>query len=824
MNFARLALCAALSMTSASFAQGKRADYERAASLPSRFANRVFRASVAPHWSEDGHSFWYRIESAPQKWEFVHVDALAGTRKSAFDSVALALALETKLNRKVDADSLPFSWIDIAPDGAWVRFRADNQVFEWKNGQLNTSTESLHEVSLSPISGAHPSWRTGENTALTFDNRTQSDVQLIWVAPDGKRTPYAKVKAGESYRQNTYGGHVWIVADAANQNQIVGVYEASDNESVAVIGAPATSNKPIEPNAPAKTVSAFGVFTRDHNLWRRELKTRVETQITRDGNAKNFYAEPETSPDGRFAAVMQTKPAQEHPIHQIESSPPDAIQPKLRTLDYLKPGDQIEQKRPVLFDIAAGKAIETSDALFKNPWSIESLGWNGDRFRFLWNERGHQNMRVVELNATNGTVLALVEEHSDTFIDYSSKTFHKMLPSTNELLWASERDGWNHLYLFDTSAAKLKNKVTSGDFVVRSVESVDEKKRQIWFRGFGLVAGQDPGYSHLARVNFDGTGLTVLTSGDGDHKWKWSPDRRFLLDTYSRVDMAPQTTLRDGATGKQVCALETSDLSELERAGWTRTERFWGAGRDGKTGIYGVIVRPSNFDPNRKYPVIEQIYAGPQDFYTPKSFDVLTGLHQLADLGFIVVQLDGMGTNWRSKSFHDVAWKNLKDAGFPDRIAWMRAAGATRPWMDLGRVGIYGGSAGGQNALGALIWHGDFYKAAVADCGCHDNRMDKIWWNEQWMGWPVDQSYADSSNVEHAAKMMGHVQLVVGELDSNVDPASTMQVVDALIKADKDFELIVIPGAGHGAGGGAYGTRRRHDFFVRHLLGVEPRS
>ena len=826
MNFARLALCAALLMTSpTSFAQGTRADYERAASLPGQFAGHVFRASVAPHWSEDGNSLWYRIQSAPKKWEFVRVDARAGTRKDAFDSAALATALGQKLGKTVDADNLPFSWIDIAPDGTRVRFRVDAHVYEWKNGQLNPTTEPLHEVSLQPIPGAHPSWRTGENTSLTFDNRTKNDVQLIWVAPDGKRTSYAKVKAGTSYVQNTYGGHVWIVADAEDQNRIVGVYEASDDESVAVIGAPTTSEEPKSElkTAPAKTVPAFEVFTRDFNLWRRELETKAETALTHDGNAGSFYADPETSPDGRFVVAMQTKPAQEHKIYQIESSPPDQIQPKLHTLDYLKPGDQIEQPRPRLFDLAEGKQIETSDALFKNPWSIESLGWNGEHFRFLFNERGHQNLRVVEMNATNGTVRALVNEHSDTFIDYSGKTYFKMLSATNELLWASERDGWNHLYLFDTSSGKLKNKITSGDFVVRSVEVVDEEKRQIWFRGFGLVAGQDPYYSQLARVNFDGSGLTILTSGDGDHKWKWSPDRRFLLDTFSRVDMAPQTVLRDGTTGKQLCQLETSDLTELEGAGWTRTERFGSSGRDGKTGIYGVIVRPSNFDATRKYPVIEQIYAGPQDFYTPKAFDTLAGLHQLADLGFIVVQLDGMGTNWRSKAFHDVAWKNLKDAGFPDRIAWMKAANATRPWMDLSRVGIYGGSAGGQNALAALIWHGDFYQAAVADCGCHDNRMDKIWWNEQWMGWPVDQSYADSSNVDHAAQMQGKVQLVVGELDSNVDPASTMQVVNALIKADKDFELIVVPGANHGAGGGAYGTRRRNDFFVRNLLGVEPR-
>ncbi|BCM89712.1 prolyl tripeptidyl peptidase [Abditibacteriota bacterium] len=838
MHLLRLAVCATFAMSSSSaFAQGGRADYERAAVLPARLSNHVFRSSVAPHWSEDGNSFWYRVQSAPQKWEFVHVDPRTGTRKSAFDAKRLAEALGQKLGRTVNADNLPFSWIDVAPDGSWVHFRADKTVYEWKDNQLTPTTASLKEVSLQPIGRPHPSWRTGENTILTFDNRTGSDIQLIWVSTDGSRTPYAVVKPGTSYAQNTYGGHVWIVADAKDNSKVLGVYEANDDESIAVIGGPPANNDPkpksepkeppapkIEAPEPEKVVPAFEIFQRGFNLWRRDKKTRAETRLTTTGEAQNFYTDPETSPDGRFVVAMQTTPAQEHKVYMVDSSPNDQEQPKLKTIDYLKPGDRIEIRRPRLFDVVSGKEIATSDALFQNPWSIESLGWDGDNFRFLYNQRGHQNMRVMEFNAAQGTVRPLVEEHSDTFIDYSGKTYLKLLPDTNELLWASERDGWNHLYLFDTKTGKIKNKVTNGDFVMREVENVDEKTRQIWFRGFGMVPGQDPYYSQLARVNFDGTGLTVLTGGDGNHKWQWSPDKRFLLDTFSRVDMAPQTVLRDGVTSKQLCVLETSDLSELKNAGWTPTERFSAPGRDGQTPIYGVIVRPSNFDPNRKYPVIEQIYAGPQDFFTPKGFDTLTGFHQLADLGFIVVQLDGMGTNWRSKAFHDVCWKNLKDAGFPDRIAWMKAASATRPWMDISRVGVYGGSAGGQNALAALIWHGDFYKAAVADCGCHDNRMDKIWWNEQWMGWPVDKSYADSSNVEHAAQMQGKVQLVVGELDTNVDPASTMQVVNALIKADKDFELIVVPGANHGAGGGAYGTRRRNDFFVRSLLGVEPRS
>ena len=283
--------------------------------------------------------------------------------------------------------------------------------------------------------------------------------------------------------------------------------------------------------------------------------------------------------------------------------------------------------------------------------------------------------------------------------------------------------------------------------------------------------------------------------------------------------------VRDGSTGKLVVAVERADDSALRSAGWAPPERFVSKARDGKTDIFGVIFRPMNFDPGKKYPVIEAIYAGPQGAFVPKAFAPPSRTQALAELGFIVVQIDGMGTNWRSKAFHDVCWKNLGDAGFPDRILWMQAAAAKYPSLDLTRVGVYGGSAGGQNALGAVLFHPEFYKAAAADCGCHDNRMDKVWWNEAWMGWPIGPHYAEQSNVvTNAHKLRGALLLTVGELDHNVDPASTMQVVNALIKANREFDLVVFPGADHGAGSAAYGTRKLRDFFVKNLLKVEPPS
>jgi dipeptidyl aminopeptidase/acylaminoacyl peptidase len=315
-----------------------------------------------------------------------------------------------------------------------------------------------------------------------------------------------------------------------------------------------------------------------------------------------------------------------------------------------------------------------------------------------------------------------------------------------------------------------------------------------------------------------------LTQSDGHHSVEFSPDESYFIAKWSRADHPPVHELRRSEDGKLICELERAEAGGLLASGWTMPERFVAKGRDGQTDIHGIIIKPSNFDPAKHYPVVEEVYAGPHGAFAPKEFGRLLRQHAIAELGFIVVQVDGMGTNHRGKKFQDVAWKNLQDAGFPDRIAWLKAAANTRPWMDLQHVGIYGGSAGGQNAMRALLDYPDFYSVAVADCGCHDNRMDKIWWNEQWLGWPVDESYVKSSNVADAAKLRGKLLLFVGELDKNVDPASTMQVVNALEKADKDFDLVVMTGAGHGAAESPYGIRRRQDFFVRHLYGNEPRA
>jgi dipeptidyl-peptidase-4 len=569
---------------------------------------------------------------------------------------------------------------------------------------------------------------------------------------------------------------------------------------------------------------------KDHNVRLVHTESGEERQLSTDGSAEDAFCRPLIwSPDGKFLACLREKPAQAHPVHMVESAPRDQVQPRLKTHDYLKPGDRIAQPRPVVFEVEGRRprSFTVTDEQIPNPWSIGDLRWSPDsqRLTFHYNQRGHQVYRLMEINAADeGKVRTVAEETPATFVDYTNKIHTHPLDATRELIWMSERDGWNHLYLYDEAAGTVKNQITKGPWVVRRVLQVDEKARQIWFMAGGVIAGQDFYYQHLCRVSFDGSGFLVLTQGDGTHEVEFSPDRQFFTDRWSRVDCPPVTELRRSADGSLVCELERANLEALFATGWKYPQRFSAKGRDGSTDIDGIICRPSSFDPAKKYPVIEQIYAGPHDQFVPKAFGLQQGLHAMAELGFIVVQIDGMGTNWRSKAFHDVCWKNLGDSGFPDRIAWMKAAAEKEPAMDLTRVGIYGGSAGGQSALRGLLAHGDFYKVGVADCGCHDNRMDKIWWNEQWMGWPIGDHYKEQSNVTQAHRLTGKLLLTVGENDTNVDPASTLQVVNALIKADKDFDLVVFPGANHGIGESPYGQRRRMDFFVRHLHGVEPRG
>lgn len=587
--------------------------------------------------------------------------------------------------------------------------------------------------------------------------------------------------------------------------------------------------------APVPVVSPdkkWEAYVKDNNLYlspvrdeKEKDKPKEEITLTMDGTANLRYDGWSIiwSPDSRKLATVKVRDVQERRIPLIESSPSSQKQPILQWRNYAKPGDVLPVYLPVLFDVEARKQMALNVTPYENQFYLNLTGWREDSraFTFEFNQRGHQRYVIGEVSAADGSIRHLVDEQTKTFIYYYNN-YRYDLDDGKELLWISERDGWRHLYLIDGTNGQVKQQVTKGEWVVRQVDYVDETNQVVYFTASGFNKGEDPYNLHYCRINLDGTGFTDMTPENGNHRVTFSADRSYFTDVYSRPDLPPVSQLKRTSDASVVAGLQRCDVSALQAESWQMPEVFCAKGRDGQTDIWGNIYRPMHFDASKSYPVVEFIYAGPHDSHVDKDFKPAHHLvSKLVELGFIVVSIDGMGTSNRSKAFHDVCWKNLKDAGFPDRIAWMKAAGAKYKYMDLNRVGIYGWSAGGQNAMAALLFHNDFYKVAVALCGCHDNRMDKIWWNEQWMGYPIDASYSTSSNVDNAYRLKGKLLLINGELDDNVDPASTLQVVSALMKANKNFEQLYLPGKTHSLGG-PFEMHKMHDFFVKNLLGQEP--
>lgn len=570
--------------------------------------------------------------------------------------------------------------------------------------------------------------------------------------------------------------------------------------------------------------STMVAYIKNDNIWVAQRDGKGERALSLDGTLGAYYsARIQWSPDGKYVAACRIRPvSQKRYVYYVESSPESQLQPILHQQEYAKPGDERTQKTPCIFEVKTGRAVIPEDALFSNQYDLWGPEWLADSrtLVFEYNGRGHKVFRVLALDAESGQVRTVIEETSKTFVNYS-RHFRHNLKGDTQMIWMSERDNWNHLYLIDVASGKTLKQLTRGEWVVRNVLHVDEEQGRIFFTASGLNKDEDPYHVHYCVVGLDGKNLHDLTPEKANHKATFNKSYTRFVDTYSRADLAPVTVVRS-VDGGEPQTLAKADISKLESEGWKAPEIFTAPGRDGKTPMWGLIYRPTNFDPTRSYPVIEYIYSGPGDAYVPKDFQNFNWyISSLAELGFIVVQLDAMGTSYRGKAFEEVCYKNLKDAGLPDRIAWIKAAAERYPYMDINRVGIFGCSAGGQESTNAVLLHGDFYKAAFSACGCHDNRMDKIWWNEQWMGWPVDSSYIECSNVENAHRLERPLMLLVGELDDNVDPASTMQVVNALVKAGKDFELVVLPGEHHTMGG-TYGEHKRFDFFVRHLMGVNP--
>ncbi len=566
----------------------------------------------------------------------------------------------------------------------------------------------------------------------------------------------------------------------------------------------------------------WNVVVKEHNIYLEPVSGGTAVQYTTDGTSALPYGEVTWSPDSKYLIAYKIKRVVDKPVYYVLTSVPGTTRGEVKERPYKQPGDDFSTYEMFVIRVA-DKTIKKVQTEIIDFFDAPRLNWNqgdNDHFMFEKVDRGHQRFRIIEVNVNDGSTRNIVDEKTQTFI-YEQRIFTYYLPATAEIIWVTEKDGWRHLYLVDAKRGVVKNQITKGEWVVRNIDSIDVKKREIWFQASGMNAGEDPYFIHYYRIGFDGKNMVTLTKPGFNHRITWSPDKQYFVDTYSTVDQAPVSVLGRVADGKQLMELEKADISRHIAAGFKLPEPFHAKGRDGVTDIWGIICRPSDFDPTKKYPIIENIYAGPQDAFVPKSFSAFGEMQSMAELGFIVVQIDGMGTANRSKAFHDVCWKNLADAGFPDRIAWMRALAAKYPQADTTKVGLYGTSAGGQNSLGGLLFHPTWYKAAVSACGCHDNRVDKQWWNEQWMGYPIGKHYEEQSNITNAHKLKGKLLLIVGEADTNVPPESTYRVADALIKARKSFDFLAVPGMGH-SDGGPYGRTKKRDFFVKSLLGIDP--
>jgi dienelactone hydrolase len=802
------------------FGQGTFADYQRAQGLQAKARGLVANAPGATTWIGETEHFWYP-RSVPGGTEFVVADAAAGTKKLAFDHEKLAAAISSATGRKAGALTLPF-----APAGGGRRGAATSAPLTFVDGE--TAIEfgtggAMYHCSLQRYvcdkKGPIPEAGPGRGTP----------------GPEGPGgDPVDGLEYEQPAPQDGDEGRFGRGARACAPQPPAPQVRAAGRGGRMSVGSQFPSQLPPErPEICASLDGKWEAFVQNFNVYVKPVGDGAAVALSTDGSEANYYTLRTFawSPDSKKLAAYRTRPGYDREIPFIESSPVDQLQPKKLSIHYQKPGDALDIAYPVLFDVASKHEIEIDRTLFPNPYALSPPVWwkDGRGFTFEYNQRGHQAYTVIEVDGRTGAARALIAEKTKTFFYYNNlgpglsggRKYRHNVNDGKEIIWASERDGWEHLYLYDGITGLVKNQITKGEWLVRNVDFVDDEKRQIWFEAGGMVPGQDPYFTQYCRINFDGTGLTRFTEADGTHTVTFSHDRKFYTDTWQRVDLPPVSQLRRTEDRKVVMDIEKGDDAALLAAGFRHPEVFVAKGRDGKTDIWGVIIRPTNFDPAKKYPVIENIYAGPHGSFVPKTYSAVSADQALAELGFIVVHIDGMGTSNRSKAFHDVAFKNLGDAGFPDRILWHKAAAAKYPEYDISRVGIFGTSAGGQSSLGGMLFYPDFYKVVVTNSGCHDNRMDKIWWNEQWMSWPIGPEYAAASNVDNAYRLQGKALIIIGELDTNVDPASSMQVVNALVKAHKHFDMLYIPGQNHGVGSLA-SEHYRDDYFVHNLLGVEP--
>jgi dipeptidyl aminopeptidase/acylaminoacyl peptidase len=625
-------------------------------------------------------------------------------------------------------------------------------------------------------------------------------------------------------------------------------YTCAPADTAAAAGAAAP------PNSVASPDGRYAAFIRDYNLWVTDLTTGADRQLTADGREHFGYATDNAgwtrgdspvllwSPDSRRIATFQHDARGVGDMHLVRAT---AGEPELESWRYPLPEDSVIFRiHRVVIDVDPARVVRLQMPPDQHRSTISDHVASGTRFldvewypdashlAFVSSSRDHKEAVFRVANASTGEVRTVFEERSPTqfqsgFAGVGTENW-RLLPATNEVLWWSQRDDWGHLYLYDLGTGELKRQVTSGDWNVAELMRVDGQARRLWFTGVGREAGRDPYFQHLYSIGVDGTGATLLTPEDANHSIAMSPDGQHFIDTYSTPTSPPVSVLRR-ADGDVVVELERADISRLLATGWKPPTPIVVKARDGETDLYGLMFTPTQLDSAGSYPIVNYIYPGPWgNSVGSRSFSPARRDNQaLAELGFIVVAIDGMGTEWRSKSFHDAYYGDMADNTLPDQIAGMRELARRFPFIDIERAGIWGHSGGGFATAGAMFRYPDFFKVGVSQAGNHDNRIYEDDWGERFQGLLREtnggDNYDSQANQLVAHNLQGKLLLSHGAMDDNVPPYNTYMVVDALIKANKDFDLIIFPFARHGYGADDnYMMRRRWDYFVEHLMGAEP--
>jgi dipeptidyl aminopeptidase/acylaminoacyl peptidase len=763
-TFLLLVVCGMTLIVSAQTKSLTKEDYQRAEQYLSYYANQyVDRSGVNPNWLP-GDKFWYRVLT-PQGSEFVLVDPVKGTKTAAFDQQKLAEVISKETGKSYTAAMLPFQSFSYSTNGTAIIFRAEGKQWKYDLEKKNLSVDT------------------------------------------------SQARSGNRQGGGRFGG------------------------------------RGLEVTSPDGTKAAF---IKDHNLWVRDVKTNKQTQLTTDGIKDFGYATDNAGWKGSDAAILRWSPdskkiatfkQDQRNVGEMYLATTNVGHPTLRSWKYPLPGDKeipmitrvvinVDEPKVIMLNVPPDPHRASLSDDISSSGTFDDVDWSedGTQLAFLSTSRDHKQEKFRIANTLTGEVREVFEENVKTQYESGQGTINwKYFPKTNEIIWYSERDDWGHLYLYDAVTGKMKHQITKGNFLVSEIMKIDEKNRLIYFYAFGLQK-ENPYFEELYKIGFDGKNMTLLTPGSGYHVVSFSPGGNYFVDSYSKPDMPPVAVLRN-LEGKQIVELEKTDVARLKAKGWKPPTPITVKSADGSADLFGLMYTPTKLDPLKKYPVIDYIYPGPQGgsmggFW---GFSAARGDHQaLAELGFVVVVLEGSCNPLRSKSFHDKCYGNMGENTLPDQVSGIRQLAGKYSYLDTSRIGIWGHSGGGFATAAAMFRYPDFFKVGISESGNHDNRNYEDDWGERYIGLLTKgpdgkDNYESQANQTYAKNLKGKLMLAHGLMDNNVPPYNTWLVVEALEKANKDFDLVVFPNSGHGFGTySPYMMRRRWDYFVKNLLGVDP--